>query len=217
MDYNKPYTKIWKELDPSNDEHARIWLAELIENHRETNRQWVRGNFIFLALVGVYTLLAWSSTSEISFFSLKITDTSLLQVALPVVLAFVAYQNYCKFFFSQCLKECLEAYLREHLASVYNNDLEALVDPPSFFNVERFVSNTDLPGSTIATGFGMSMAIAFLFLPATISLCFALYNLLLESPYLLDVVAVALTCILVARSAAIIFTIFQHDKATSTD
>lgn len=215
MVFGQKYIELWKEIDPSQNEHAKIFLNELISNRKDATQRWVKGIYLFILLSAVFVLLSIGNSQEISFLSIKLKDVQVIQLTLPSILAFIYYQSICALFFAENLRELLDTYLKQHLKPVWDANLELSIDMPIFFNIERFFSRHKKHGAKIAASFGIFTSLIILFIPFILCIVFIYTNFQVTSHIIWSILAATLPMVFLIRSALLLATLFvENTKVT---
>lgn len=212
MGFGEKYTTLWQQNNPATNEHAKLFLSELLLNRKEAIRQWIRLLYLFILLAALFILLSQGNSREVTLFSVKITDIQVLQLVLPTIMAFVNYQSICALFFAEQLRELIDAYLRVHLKPVCDKGLELAIDAPTFFNIERFFSRANLLGAGVAAFFGTSVAVVLLLAPLVLCIGFICVNFYVSSHIAWKVVCAVLPAVFLARSVFLGVTLFIEDS-----
>ena len=198
------HVDLWKELDPSTNEHAKMYLAALQQSERDSMARASRSYYAFLVLVGVDLVIATQNVAELSLFAVKLKDVGLARLAMPLLLAFTYYSSFSQLVFGTLVRHMLDGYYSTYLPKVYASDLEMLVQSGSLISIERVFSREQWWGHRVANHFGYMLIVVSAIFPALYVL-FALYRILparlIWSPGTITFVAVsAITLMFLIRA-----------------
>lgn len=159
------HRQLWTRIDPTHDEHAKIFLDALLQNNRDAHSSSLKAFYGFLALLAMHGLLQISAADELEILSVTVRDLSLVRSVVPLVATFTLYQALLQTFFGLRLRHAIFEYFRKNLPPVSELEYTGVVDVPSFFNIERFLAeNAGLTGRWSAHVFGYLWVVALLIL-----------------------------------------------------
>jgi hypothetical protein len=161
MSHPDQHRDLWKELDPSTNEHAKIYLSALQATRSESSTRAMRSFYGVLVLVATHALLATEQLSELSVLSFKLNDAAIVRLAIPLLASYLYYQATAQLIFATLINHMLNGYFATHLPRVYDADLEMLTAEPNILNIEEVLATSTWWGRSVASAFG-KVVISFL-------------------------------------------------------
>jgi hypothetical protein len=161
MPHPDQHRDLWKDLDPSANEHAKIYLSALQNTRSEASTRAMRSFYGVLVLVATHALLTTEQLSELSVLSFKLKDATVVRLAIPLLASYLYYQATAQLIFATLINHMLNGYFATYLPKIFDADLEMLTAEPNVLNIEEVLATSTWWGRSIASAFG-KVVISFL-------------------------------------------------------
>lgn len=123
--------------DPSVVKSIDGFLEELIKNLRELDAKVERLIFQFIFLYLGFELITQAAIAEISLGAFKVSDLSLVQKLMPIIIVITWYEMISMLTIRKFSSTAFERIMEKTHEKLFENDLHQLMLPP---NSERLIS-----------------------------------------------------------------------------
>lgn len=122
--------------DPGSAENIDGFLKELIKNLRELDTKVERLILQFIFLYFGFELITQAAIAEISLGAFKVSDLSLIQKLMPIIIVTTWYEIISMLTIRKFTSTAFDKVMEKTQEKLYKNDLHQLMLPP---NSERFI------------------------------------------------------------------------------
>jgi hypothetical protein len=126
--------------DSNTHEYIKDYVAALLDNLQRTEARFQKLTLQLFFLFAAFELLARAVIGEVSLGPFKITDFSLIQKLLPVVIAYTYYEHSAAITMRRFLTETHSNIIKTLHRTFYDNDLDYFLLPSSALRAEEILS-----------------------------------------------------------------------------
>ncbi len=173
----KASTSIVDELR-SGSEASQFYVEKIHVSIGDSTRRYLRSFYLLIITLAAHWLLHIGGIRAISIFSITIDYSSSVYWALSLIQAFLYYQALSALVFERYLQNSIHLFFRTTLPQVFKRNLDYLVFPATFSNLERMLMQNDGPGflRQIHISFALFTTGVTIILPALLILVGLVFN-----------------------------------------
>lgn len=113
-----------------NDEFLREYLNQLLAIWQELIKSMVRTVVLAVLAMILFGVLAGKGVSEVTILSFKLSNFSLLELAIPVFVACTALRIYALGIDNQIFSKVYDSIMLRKFPELYKSDLYGMIAPP---------------------------------------------------------------------------------------
>ena len=132
--------ELFTDIAPDRQEEIKSLLVNMHANLCDSGKSFHHSFVAFIVLWAVFYLIGNGLIQEAELFSLKVGKITTLTIAGPPILGGLFYSMLSSLAATEYLMSAISRVYKHVLPKVYSLDMEYLLAPPTFFNVERFLN-----------------------------------------------------------------------------
>jgi hypothetical protein len=140
MQFQDSFGKIWAKTNIKENEAAKILLAAVFENRKQAQKAYIFSLYAMIAFATVFFFIDSGITKEIDILGIKLSDVLIIKWMISTIVSFLFYKGISSLLLEDTYRQYLHSFVYENLPEIDNQNFENLIDNPSFFTFERFLS-----------------------------------------------------------------------------